>query len=222
MPRSTQRTRHAPGTKSPGGRDVTQPVLATPRSGGRPRDTTRDWAIRRATLQLLAEVGFDGVTMDRVATRARAGKATIYRRWPSKVALVMDAITGFTEQTMQIPDTGTVRMDMVEFLMSFHETIGGDQGKILAELVSEMPRNAELRETLRNGLWAGRRAAAEIIVERGVARGEIRPDVDRTVLIELGTALILQRVLMSGDSVDRHFLEHIVDDVMLRLGSPAS
>ncbi len=200
---------------------MTQPVLATPRPGGRPRDTSRDRAIRRATLQLLAEVGYDGVTMDRVATRARAGKATIYRRWPSKVALVMDAITSFTEQTMQIPDTGTVRTDMVEFLTSFHETVGGDKGKILAELVSEMPRNAELRETLRNGLWAELRAAAEIIVERAIARGEIRPDVDRTVLVEIGTALVLQRVLMSGDCVDRHFLEHIVDDVMLRLGSPA-
>jgi AcrR family transcriptional regulator len=195
-------------------------VLITPRPGGRPRDISRDRAIRRATLQLLAEVGFDGVTMDRVATRARAGKATIYRRWPSKVALVMDAITTFTEQTMQIPDTGSIRSDMVEFLISFHETIGGDQGKILAELVSEMPRNAELRQTLRDGLWAGRRAAAEVIVERAVARGEIRPDVDRTVLIELGTALILQRVLMSGDRVDRTFLEHFVDHVMLRLGSP--
>jgi AcrR family transcriptional regulator len=198
---------------------VTQPALASSRPGGRPRDSSRDRAIRRATLQLLAEVGYDGVTMDRVATRARAGKATIYRRWPSKLALVMDAITSFTEQTMRVPDTGALRTDMLEFLVAFYETIGGDQGKILAELVSEMPRNAELREALRSGLWAQRRVASEVIVERGVARGEIRPDADRTVLMELGTALILQRVLMSGDSVDRGFLERIVDDVVLRYAS---
>jgi hypothetical protein len=129
----------------------------------------------------------------------------------------MDAITSFTEQTLQVPDTGTIRADMVEFLVSFHETIGGDQGKILAELVSQMPRNAELRRTMRDGLWSQRRRAAEVIVERGIARGEIGPGVDHTVLIELGTALILQRVLMSGDRVDRTFLEHIVDDVLLRL-----
>lgn len=195
---------------------MTGPALASPRSGGRPRDSSRDRAIRRATLQLLAEVGYDGVTMDRVATRARAGKATIYRRWPSKVALVMDAITSFTEQTMQVPDTGAVRTDVLEYLVSFHETIGGDQGKILAELVSEMPRNAELRAALRSGLWAQWKVASEVIVQRGLARREIRPDVDRTVLMELGTALILQRVLMSGESVDRAFLERIVDDVVLR------
>jgi AcrR family transcriptional regulator len=169
-------------------------------------------------LQLLTEVGYDGVTMDRVATRARAGKATIYRRWPSKNALVVDAVTSFTEQTMQVPDTGSIRTDMVAFLVAFHESIGGDQAKILAELVSRMPRDAELRQTLRDGLWSQRQTAAEIIVERAVARGEIRPDVDRTVIIELGTALVLQRVLMSADRVDRTFLEHIVDDVMLRLG----
>lgn len=195
---------------------MTQPVLVPPRTGGRPRDTSRDRAIRRATLQLLAEVGYDGVTMDRVATRARAGKATIYRRWPSKLALVMDAISTFTEQTMQAPDTGTIRTDMVAFLEAFYETIGGDRGKILAELVSEMPRNAELREGLRSGLWTQRKIAADVIVQRAVDRGEIRPDVDRTVLMELGTALILQRVLLSGDPVDHEYLERVVDDVLWR------
>jgi AcrR family transcriptional regulator len=197
---------------------VTQPVLTTPppRPGGRPRDSSRDRAIRRATLQLLAEVGYDGVTMDRVAGRARAGKATIYRRWPSKVALVMDAITSFTEQTMQVPDTGAARADLVAFLVSFHETVAGDQGRILAELVSEMPRNAELRAALRSGLWLQWKIAAEVIVDRGIARGEIRPDVDRTIVMELGTALILQRLLMTGDQVDRGFLERIVDTIVLR------
>ncbi|WP_462203171.1 TetR/AcrR family transcriptional regulator [Frankia sp. CcWB3] len=195
---------------------MTPSSLASSHPGGRPRDESRDQAIRTATLDLLAEVGYDGVTMDRVATRARAGKATIYRRWPSKLALVMDAVNAFTEQRMPVPDNGSLRLDILEFLTSFHDTIRGDRGRILAELISEMPRNPGLRDALRRGLWMQRQASSEAIIERGIARGEVRPDVDRTVLIELGTAVILQRVLLTGDPVDQTFLEMIVDDIMIR------
>lgn len=195
---------------------MTQPALASSRPGGRPRDESRDGAIRRATLQLLAEFGYDGVTMDRVATRAKAGKATIYRRWSSKLELVMDAITTFTERTVHVPDTGSLRSDLIAFLVSFHDLTVGEQGRILAELVSEMPRNPELRAALHDGFWARRRATSETIVQRGMERGEIRPEADPDLLMELGTALILQRVLMSGDPVDGDYLERIVDDVVLR------
>ncbi|WP_239380250.1 TetR/AcrR family transcriptional regulator [Frankia sp. CIT1] len=192
-----------------------RPTLDSSRSGGRPRDDSRDGAIRRATLQLLAEVGYDGVTMDRVATRAKAGKATIYRRWPSKVALVMDAITTITEQSVPIPDTGSFRMDMLAFISSFRDAIGDDRGRIIAELVSEMPRNSELREALRNGLLAQRKTASDVIVHRGIVRGEISAEVDHTVLMELGPALVLQRVLLSGEVVDAAFMERIVDDLIV-------
>ncbi|WP_239310765.1 MULTISPECIES: TetR/AcrR family transcriptional regulator [unclassified Frankia] len=194
---------------------MVRPTLDSSRSGGRPRDDSRDGAIRRATLQLLAEVGYDGVTMDRVATRAKAGKATIYRRWPSKVALVMDAITTITEQSVPIPDTGSFRMDMLAFISSFRDAIGDDRGRIIAELVSEMPRNSELREALRNGLLAQRKTASDVIVHRGIVRGEISAEVDHTVLMELGPALVLQRVLLSGEVVDAAFMERIVDDLIV-------
>ncbi|WP_235826381.1 TetR/AcrR family transcriptional regulator [Candidatus Frankia alpina] len=105
---------------------MTQPSLASPRPGGRPRDESRDHAIRSATLDLLAELGYDGVTMDRVA--ARAGKATIYRRWPSKLAMVIDSINAFAEERMPTPDTGSLRLDIIEFLTSFHEAIRGAAG----------------------------------------------------------------------------------------------
>lgn len=194
---------------------MAQPGVVSPRPGGRPRDESRDRAIRRATLQLLAEFGYDGVTMDRVATRAKAGKATIYRRWPSKVALVMDAITSFTERTMQVPDTGSLRGDLIAYFTTFHSLISGDQGRILAELISEMPRNPELRDTLRRGLWTQRRVMWEAIIERARQRGEIAPGVDPAMLLELGTALILQRVLMTGEPVDQDFLARVVDTLAL-------
>ncbi len=193
---------------------VVRPTLDA-RPGGRPRDESRDGAIRRATLQLLAEVGYDGVTMDRVATRAKAGKATIYRRWPSKVALVMDAITTMAEQSVPVPDTGSFRTDMLAFLSSYRDAIGDDRGRIMAELVSEMPRNSELRDALRNGLLAQRKAAADVIVHRGIARGEIGAGADHAMLIELGPALVLQRILLSGEVVDAAFMERIVDDLII-------
>ncbi|WP_018635413.1 TetR/AcrR family transcriptional regulator [Parafrankia elaeagni] len=194
---------------------MARPTLASPRPGGRPRDESRDHTIRQAALELLAEHGYDGVTMDRVATRAKAGKATIYRRWPSKIALVMDALTQFTEQTMQVPDAGSLRNEMVTFLLSFVELAGSEQGRIMAEMVSEMPRNPELRSAVRERMWSQRRSSSESIVNRGIARGEVSPEADPTILIELGTALILQRLLITGDPVDRPFVEHIVDDLIM-------
>ncbi len=195
---------------------MTQSSLASPRPGGRPRDESRDHAIRSATLDLLAELGYDGVTMDRVAARARAGKATIYRRWPSKLAMVMDAINAFAEERMPTPDTGSLRLDIVEFLTSFHEAIRGGRGRIIAELISEMPRNPDLRNALRGGLWTQREASSHAIVEHAIARGELRPDIDHAILMEIGTAIILQRVLLTGEPVDRPFLESIVDDIVIR------
>lgn len=192
-----------------------QPATGPVRSGGRPRDDSRDDAIRLATLQLLAELGYDGVTMDRVATRARAGKATIYRRWPSKVALIMDAVGTVAETTLPVPDTGTFRDDMLAFLSSFTVYIGDARGKILAELVSEMSRNDELRMALRDGLLAQRKSAIEVMVTRGVARGEIAEAVDRPLLVELGPALVLQRVLLTGESVDDVYLTTIVDGLIV-------
>jgi AcrR family transcriptional regulator len=194
---------------------VAQPALAGSRSGGRPRDDSRDRAIRRATLQLLAEVGYDGVTMDRVASRAKAGKATIYRRWPSKVALVMETITAVAEQSMPVPDTGTFRSDILALLRSFRDSVGDDRGKVLAELISEMPRNAELRTAVHNGFLAQRKVAMDAVVARAVARGEVDPAVDRNILMELGSALLLQRMLLSGQPIDDLFLETIVSEVVL-------
>ncbi|CAO5242660.1 TetR/AcrR family transcriptional regulator [Frankia sp. AgKG'84/4] len=195
---------------------MSQSSLAPPRTGGRPRDESRDLAIRAATLDLLAELGYDGVTMDRVAARARTGKATIYRRWPSKLAMVLDSIDAFAQERMPTPNTGSFRLDLLEFLVSFHEAIRSDRGRILAELISEMPRNPELRNALRRGLSAQRDASWRAIAEKAVARGELRAAVDGSLLAEIGTAVIVQRVMLTGDPVDRAFLETIVDDVLIR------
>lgn len=201
---------------------MAQPTLANTRPGGRPRDDSRDSAIRQATFQLLAEVGYDGVTMDRVASRARTGKATIYRRWPSKVALVMETITAVAEQTTPIPDTGAFRTDMIALLRAFRDSVRDDRGRVLAELISEMPRNAELREAVHDGYVAQRRAAMDAVVDRAAARGEVDPGIDREILMELGSALLLQRILLSGQAVDDAFLERVMTEVILpyALGQP--
>lgn len=195
---------------------MSQSSLASPRSGGRPRDESRDHAIRTATLDLLAEVGYDGVTMDRVAARARTGKATIYRRWPSKIAMVLDSIEAFAQERMPTPNTGDLRGDLLTYFESFYAAIRGDRGRILAELISEMNRNPELREALHGGLWMHREPTWRAIIERAVTRGELPPEVDGSILVEVGTATILQRVLLTGDPVDRAFLEMVVDQFVMR------
>src|SRR6202451_3503036 len=90
---------------------TTDKVGETEHHGGRPLDATRDVALRDAALALLAEIGYDRLTIDSVAARAHASKATIYRRWPGKAELVVDALTSLKGAPL-VPDTGTLRGDL--------------------------------------------------------------------------------------------------------------
>src|SRR6187399_2380481 len=104
---------------------VDEAVTTAPRRPGRRRDESKDDAILKATLELLAERGYDGMTMDAVADRAGAGKATVYRRWPSKVQLTIDAIVcspGVPMTADDVPDTGSLRGDLLSVRFGRHRS----------------------------------------------------------------------------------------------------
>src|SRR3954451_7303832 len=111
--------------------------LSAVKNVGRPRDETRDAVILTATLQVLAEVGYDRLTIDAVATKAKASKATVYRRWTGKATLVVDAIqtlkpkpAGDGEVPCYWPDTGSLRGDLIEGVRHFVERLSTAEGQL--------------------------------------------------------------------------------------------
>lgn len=189
------------------------------RAPGRPRSAAAHRAILDATVRLLSEVGFAATTVEAVAARAGVGKATVYRRWPSKVPLVIDALDARAIEQVPIPRTGSVRGDLIEFLVGLVETMSGPDGRLVAPLLAEISRNQELAEAFRRDLVAPRRAGMEEIMREGMARGELRPDLDVDLALDTPVGIIFQRLLILGEPVDKEVVRRIVDQLLEGIGA---
>lgn len=183
---------------------------------GRKRDSSRDQDILDAALDVLAETGYDGMTIDMVAARAKAGKATLYRRWDSKPDLVLDAVACLKAVPLDtLPDTGTLRGDLVAMIKSPAIQDADRKLRIMAGIVSMIARNPELAQAARAALVEPRAAANRILFQRAVDRGEIPADSDIENLALIGPALATYRTLMLQLPVDREFLIQNIDRVIL-------
>jgi AcrR family transcriptional regulator len=184
----------------------------TSRPPGRPRDPKVERAILDATLELLAEDGFGGLSIEGVAARAGVGKTTVYRRWPSKIPLVVDALAcAKMPLSVVIPDQMTTRDALVRVLSELVRAQGSEPtGRILAGLVDAMSRDAELADAVRTGLVSSRRQFVFDLIERGIARGEIRPDVDVELVADLLSGPIVMRTLLTGRPVTTRVANEIV------------
>lgn len=186
------------------------------RHGGRHLDASRDEALRAAALKLLAEIGYDRLTVDAIAACAGAGKATIYRRWSGKAELVVDALT--CEKVLRpTPNTGSLRGD----LMALTQWTSRDEGKmetrVMIGLVSALPHDAELRDVFRERLVGSHVATLTEILDRAVERGEIPPVKNFEIIVSIIPALVLHSLLIRGEIPDQCYVEMVVDDVILPL-----
>jgi AcrR family transcriptional regulator len=184
---------------------------------GRPRDASRDDALRRAALEVMAEVGYRALTMDAVAARARAGKATIYRRWESKLDLVIDTCTQLAQRNLAEPDTGSLAGDLREFLSAFAAFLSGPVGKAAQALVGELPHEPELATAFRDTFLIAQRDVLRRILERADERGELRANAPRGMAVEIAGAALIYRLMLTGDPLDLPFVDRVVDQVLLPL-----
>ncbi len=191
------------------------------RHHGHPLDASRDEAIRTAALDLLSEIGYDRLTMDAVAARAHASKATIYRRWPGKAALVVDALN-CSKGTMIEPDTGSLEGDLGMLSHSSCSEESQFNAQIMLGLITALAHDAELRDTVRERLIEPRSNVIRAIFERAVARGEVSPERNLELLVSLFPALMIQQVLISGELPDTDFTEHVINDVIIPLATAAT
>ena len=168
------------------------------RMPGRPRSEASHQAIIRATLELLLETGYRSLTMEGVRARAGVGKATIYRRWSSKEELVRDAIV-FMHDDLKAPDTGSLRGDyegMASRVLSAAQRAGA--ATLMPRLLGDVANDPELRAIFYENLVEPRRAQMRAVLQRAVARREIRDDVDIELLIDLFAGPVVYRLLITG------------------------
>lgn len=177
----------------------------------------RDVAICDATLSLLAEVGYDRMSMDAVAARAHASKATIYRRWPGKRELVLAAVRTRAERHAAPADTGSLRGDLLATFRAMSDAVGKEEAELMAGVLRAMRRAPELGACVRDQVVDSKAMLLQVIVERAVARGELPAEADPGLAHEVAAALWFQRVLVVGGAVDDEFLVHVTDDVLIPL-----
>ncbi|MEP6482725.1 MAG: TetR/AcrR family transcriptional regulator [Rhodoglobus sp.] len=197
---------------------MTQTDLAEPTKLGRKRDHTRDPEILDAALDVLAETGYDGMTIDMVAARAKAGKATLYRRWPSKNELVIDAVACMKSNDIDydnLPDTGTLRGDLIAMVKPPSIRDADRKMRVMAAIVSMLAGNPELAETAQQALIEPRARVNRVFFQRAIDRGEIPTDVDLSMLCLIGPAMAAYRTLMLRKPVDRDYVVAIIDKVIL-------
>ena len=185
------------------------------RAPGRPRSEASHQAIIRATLELLLESGYRPLTMEGVRARARVGKATIYRRWSSKEELVRDAIV-FLHDDLQAPDTGSLRGDyegMASRVRAAAHRVGA--ATLMPRLLGETANDPELHAIFYENLVEPRRAQMRAVLQRAMARGEIRDDVDIELMIDLFAGPVIYRLLLTrGDLEQLPAIDEQLDAVL--------
>ncbi|GGS48859.1 TetR family transcriptional regulator [Planobispora rosea] len=180
-------------------------------------DPSRERAILDATQELLAEVGFERMSVDQIARRAGASKATIYRRWPGKEALVVDLVCNHLELDVPAPpDTGTMREDLVEAVTGFCDVLRRKHSMIVG-LLPGLLTNPNLAGALRDNVHRPDITGTVPLLDRARERGELAGAIDPARLRTVVEALVWHRLLITGEPLDRTFVEGAVDGTLLPL-----
>ena len=191
---------------------------AVPSKLGRKRDHTRDPEILEAALEVLAETGYEGMTIDMVAARAKAGKATLYRRWASKNELVIDAVACMKSASLDLnalPDTGTLRGDLIAMIKPHSIQDSERKLQIMAGLTSMLAKAPELASAANEAIVEPRASANRFLMRRAMERGEISSDIDVDALALISPSMAAYRTLILRKPVDREFLISMIDNVVL-------
>jgi AcrR family transcriptional regulator len=204
--------------------------MVTPREAAGPtkpaalrrRGSVLERAILDAALEQLSTVGWAGLTMEGVAAGAQTGKAAVYRRWPSKQALVADALQSALPEVGDIPDRGSLRDDLLDLVTRMRDAMYSQGGQALRSVLDECEQDAAPRFhtlILQHVVEPGRRRILDV-VRRGIERGEVRSDATGGIIADVVPALMMYRAKLGGREITRQDLVEVVDQVMLPLLRP--
>jgi AcrR family transcriptional regulator len=182
---------------------------------GRPRDPQRRRAIQEAAMALIAEVGYDRMTVDAIAARSGVSKPTLYRRWPGgKPELVADAIRERHAEAGPVPDTGSLRGDLLA-LVAIQTGRLLDSIHLASGLLMQLRTSPELAAVMREHVIAEERGRWDTVLQRARQRGELPAEPVTPLFADVAGSLIFSRVTISGEPVDRAFAAELVDHVLL-------
>ena len=184
------------------------------RPGRRPSARTEQ-AILEATRELLAEGGVHSLTVEGVAARAGIAKTTIYRRYRSRDELALAVLLDMVENVTAVPDLGDTRAELVAFVNGAVKILGSTlMGRVMQGLVSELATDPNLAAAFRERVVARRVSEVHRLIERGIERGDLRPDTDVELAHELLFGPVYYRLFLSGAPLDKRLAERIVDAVL--------
>jgi AcrR family transcriptional regulator len=189
-----------------------------PRTAGRPRQSGLDEQIVAAVVRLLAHKSYSDISMELIAQEAGVGKATVYRRWPHKAALIVDVLLE-AALAMQIPfpDNVSYRDHLAAGMRGLRDMLSSHFSKAIIAIISETQHNDALRQRFYEGFVSRMQAIGEADLEVAIARGEVRADVDKELVFDQVFGLFYYRLLMVQKPLDDKTIEHIVDIVMKQL-----
>jgi len=184
------------------------------RSPGRPRSEQARLAILRSTLQLLGKNGFSELTIEAVAAHAGVGKATVYRWWPNKAALIADAFASSTTRKLHFPDTGSVLTDMSQQMRQVIKIFCSRRGRIVSAILGGGQSDRDLIIAFRERFLWPRRQEAYATLRRGILRGELRKNVDMDLLLDSLYGPIYMRFLIRHDKLTPDFVDRLCELVL--------
>ena len=181
----------------------------------RPRvEGDREQEILDATLEVLADVGYDRLTMDAVAAKAKASKATLYRRWNNKVSLVIEALQ-HTKGPALVPDTGSLRTDLMEVFCGMGGLADQEAVAMFASVLTAISRDADFAEAFRRDVVGPKIAVSRQIWERARQRSELRDDVDLSLLEPALAGIVLHRLFIMGEQPTPDLITRVIDQIIL-------
>jgi len=185
-----------------------------PRPPGRPRSEVAHRAILEAARQLLTEEGFTRLRLEHVAARAGVGKNTIYRRWPSKEDLTLELLLELARPHLAIANVGNTRAELLAAVENPIRAITQSPfGPVIRAMMSQIAGNPAIGDPFRSAVVAARRAEIARVIERGVGRGDLRPDADVSVATELLAGPVYFRLVFGG-SLDDDLAIRVVDTLL--------
>jgi AcrR family transcriptional regulator len=197
-------------SEAAGSRDKRKPA----RSPGRPRSEVARVATLRSALNLLGKTGFGDLTMEEVAADASVSKATVYRWWPNKAALIADAFASSTRRNLHFPDTGSVRTDMSQQMRQLIKIFRSRRGRIVSAMLGGGQSDRDLIAAFRERFLWPRRREAYATLKRGIRRGELRRNVDLDLLLDSLYGPIYMRFLIRHDTLTPAFVDNLCQLVL--------
>ena len=184
------------------------------RPPGRPRSEQARQAILRTTLKILGKNGFSDFKIEEVAAHASVGKATVYRWWPNKGALIADAFASSTTRKLRFPDTGSVYADMSQQMRQLIKVFRSRRGRIVSAILAAGQSDKDLIEAFRERFLWPRRREAYATLRRGIERGELRRDLDPDLLLDSLYGPIYMRFLIQHDRLTPEFVDRLCELVL--------